>query len=381
MMNEIMVPERRNDAEIGKLDDKVSVNNDNVDVGNSDHGNTTPKATTTVGLVELPPELLRQIYSFMDIPMLGKMSQLHNGILRRFATEEKLWSELVRRRFHLPTTTKRPKTYGGKDWKHAYQNLHGCNRMPKSKYTNHKTVFAKGTSTCTTGGGKPGNSPSYSSKSSSSPSLSVWVTLYHTENCRTRLLRDSQRRYVEFWICFQNTKSSGPTIHVDITKCELQLLCSLGGIYSETCLQNQGGDGNCHGRSSTSRYRILHKQQKEKRQFNNNNNIIKDANEGIISLQPWELCIVSIPFPCENHDVFETDLLARAISLRVPYYHTRMTKITSSCDEKENKQEGQLVEEMMSEAWFISEGDVWDKYCTLPGGCLTLADRERRFHL
>ena len=385
-----MIPERRNESEVGNSNDKVLlVNNDDaVDVDN-DHGNTTPKVTT-LGLVELPPELLRHIYSFMDIPMLGNMSQVHNGILRHYANEDKLWIELVRKRFHLPTTTKRPKTYGGKDWKHAYQNLHACNRMPKSKYTNHKTIFAKGGSTTCSPGGK--HAQGHSSKSSSS--LSVWVTLYHTENCRTRLLRrrgeeNQQRRYVEFWVCFQNAKSSGPKIHVDITKCELQLLSSLGGTYFEPCLlQNKEEAGrNVHGRGrSPSRYRILHRQQKEKRLNNMTKNCVKDTNiyheeltttTNMISIQPWEFCIVSIPFPCEVQDVFETDFLSRAISLRVPYSYIRST--TTSHDHKKEKHE--VLEEMISEAWFVPESDIWDKYSTLPGGCLTLADRERRFHL
>lgn len=334
---------------VSKDDDKMIARNDD--------GNCNGKPI--INIWELPSELIRQVYSFMDIPMLGSMSQLHRGVLRRFANEELRWNQLVRKRFQIATTAKRPKTYGGLDWKHAYRSLHMCNRMPKSRWTNHKAIFAK----------------SSQSSSSVSSSLAAWVTLYHTENCRTRVLRTSnnenalipRRNYVDLWVCLQNTRSNGPAIKVDINDCELQFIGDLGNIVVEPCLQTKD-----------LQYRVLHKQSNKKMAntskratskratrgtINKDNNV---SAEGYICLKSWEFCVVSIPFACGT-DVFETDVLARTLSLRVPY-------LTGNNDASGNNAG-------LSEAFFISENDVWDRYCELPGGCLTLTDRERRLHL
>lgn len=318
----------------------------------SDNDSTTNNTNMT--LLQLPSELLRHVYSFMDVPMLGKMAKVHNhGILRDLANAELLWGSLVQQRFQIATTNtnKRPKAFGGKDWKDSYRSMHLCNRMPKCRHTNRKTVFAKG--------------------KSEQQQLSVWVTLHHTENCRTRVLRTSnatnrqqRQRYVDFWVCLQNVKTSGPAIRVDVHNAQLQFLGGLGALYSESCVQEEW---NCGGYGRWVLPRVLYKHSTKTNHNHSAAATVCNENkmiaQGGIWLKPLEFCMVSLPFACAQ-DCFETDVLARTVSLILPFSTSTSASTTSE-----------------AEAWFVPESVVWDHYCELPGGCLTLSDRERRLHL
>jgi hypothetical protein len=88
-----------------------------------------------------------------------------------------------------------------------------------------------------------------------------------------------------------------------------------------------------------------------------------DLTNGI-KLRPFDMAIVSVHFPCAS-DVFETDFLARALSVHVPVYSSGKT----ANDDNSHTE---------ASAFFIPESDVWNYYMELPGNFLTLVDR---FHM
>lgn len=313
----------------------------------------------SIHLLELPTEILGQIFLFMDIPMLGTMAQVHQGTLRQLAMADPAWSVLAKDRFQIARAVKRPKLYGGKDWKDAYRCLHQCHRMPKSRWTNRKPIFAKGE-------GK-----------TSTSSLSIWVTLNHTENCRTRTLRTSSssttpnQRYVELWVCLQNVRTNGRSIKVNISKAELRFLSGLGNLYAEPCVNEEL---SCGYRWVTPR--VVHHQKK-----GGSSGTAARINDKEIWLKPMEFCMVSLPFAC-GQDLFETDVLARSVSLHVPFAtrHWKdasdsMTNVVLDC----KMSPLELAEkDAEAQAWFVQEGVVWENYVELPGGCLCLSDRNTR---
>ncbi|CAB9504506.1 expressed unknown protein [Seminavis robusta] len=328
--------------------------------------------------LQLPREILCHIYTFMDVPMLGSMAQTHTGILRELATADETWSDLVHRRFQI-ATTKRPKAFGGKDWKDAYCSMNLCNRMPKSRWTNRKAIFAKGN-------GRMIHATGSGTTTGTTSSLSLWVTLNHTENCRTRILRtnassSNRQRHVDLWVCLQNVQSNGPPIQVHIMQSELHFLGGLGNVYTERCIQEQLSCGyrwlvprllhhrhHHHSPALDRNVKGVARAPTTARVFDLSNDLSSNG-KGVIVLQPLEFCIVSLPFAC-GQDAFETDALARTVSLRVPFDSRPQIGSTPLSSEPGEAQ-----------AWFVPESDVWDQYCQLPGGCLTLSDKERRMHL
>jgi len=102
---------------------------------------------SSMSLQQLPLELLRHVYSFMDISTMGSMAQVQRqqpsctnskesaaasvGALSDLACSNEIWGPLVEKRFLISPKIKRPKTYGGKDWKDAYCSMHKCQRLPK----------------------------------------------------------------------------------------------------------------------------------------------------------------------------------------------------------------------------------------------------------
>ena len=377
-------------------------------------------------LQKLPPELMRHVYAFMDIPMLGAMAQVHTGHLRRLACDDQVWGPLVKRRFGIsPHTTKRPKSLGGKDWKDAYRSMHLCHRIPKCRSTARKAIFAKFQHMGHT-------------KSSMEPlaaagtgGLSVWVGVNHTDNCRTRILRTTttttaaaaaengngnddnnddtnndttpSRRYVDFWVCLQNPQSNGPVLQAHVLQSTLQFLGGRGDLYAESCLQEELYTA-CGGyRWMAPRWIYKQPQQQQHNQTRASSAHIpppppslveEDISQGI-SLQPMEFCVVSIPFEC-GPDVYETDVLARTVTLQIPFSSIPTDVPGSVHDDNRVAARRMPVEGSstwlpamrqsvsslsIATAWFVGESDIWDQYCALPGGCLTLSDRDRRIHL
>ena len=264
---------------------------------------------------KLPDELIHHIYSFFDIGSLGSMAQVNSGVLSTYACNDATWTSLVYRRFNINTSKTRSKIHGGSTWKGAFRSMSFCNRAPKCRYTAaRKVVFAK----C--GGGKE------------CEPVSAWVLLSHTANCETRrwgpyVTTRASNRFVELHVCLQNVKSSSGPITVDILNSTLDLM------------------GSCDRQHVQGWPRILHRSEPEIAPLN------AQLHDGLV-LKPFEFCIIAMRFSCES-DVFETDVLARALALRVP--------VRSSDD--------------MIKANFLPESDFWDYYMKLPGGFLSLCEK------
>jgi len=428
-----------------------------------------------LSLQQLPLELLRHVYSFMDISTMGIMAQVQRqlpsctgskesaaasvGALSDLACSNEIWGPLVEKRFLISPKVKRPKTYGGKDWKDAYCSMHKCQRLPKCRFTARKAVFAKTIH-------HPSNSDSkesitsirrkhfhsnnnndntnsddddHSARSVLLPPcpltslmcpkkrppqlVSMWVLLNHTENCRTRILPNHTppqvpaatttpptRRYIDMWVCLQNIQSNGVSIKVDSLKAQLRFLSMGGSVYKVPCLQHQASlpCGNCTwigprvmcqhtaGEKATLRSSSAKSCRAKRPCVGNPNDHDHDGNDVAVvdmsdgvTLKPLEFCVVSIPFDCGSDDVYETDVLARTVSLQVPFSimddSTKKNKsLLVGSDDTCNLQSYKLPspqQQQVATAWFVPESDVWDQYCELPGGCLTLSDRERRVHL
>ena len=375
-------------------------------------------------LAQLPPELMRHVYAFMDIPMLGAMAQVHTGTLRYYACENRAWGKLVKRRFEIASTTKRSTAFGGKDWKDAYRSMHLCRRIPKCRSTSRKAIFAKERQSHQREQQQGIATREPSADVGVGAGLSMWVGVNHTDNCRTRLLlgasatanednipANASRRYVDFWVCLQNPQSSGPSIQAQVCQSTLQFMGRHGNYYTESCLQERitTSCGGFHWMAP----RWMKKpqqQQSNRRQHCSSKKarailpVVEDDSEEDISLgitlKPMEFCVISIPFEC-GQDMFETDVLSRSVRLQVPCVSPSPSAtgptISASfgrCRQEENVNGDNMEVEdttwlstatkapaSLSTAWFVSEHDIWDQYAVLPGGCLTLSDRDRRIHL
>jgi hypothetical protein len=277
----------------------------------------------------LPDDLIFLIFSYADVCSLGRIAQVSNCFIATISSDDSIWREFVQDRFRLDTSNPRSKkTLGGRTWKEVYDSLSRRNRIPKSKYTpNRKAVFAKG-------GGVTRRSNS---------AISVWVLLSHTADCLTRrYISDSfsgsglsNTRFVELNVCIQNVKSGHGDLRINLIKCTLELMGNLGA--SHQCVYV-----------------------KPKVLFRSKGEISMGAKRSMntIILKPLEFCVVSMHFSCQE-DVYETDVLSRAISLSVPF--------SSDVDQNAN----------IVSALFIDDSEIWDYYVELPGACLTLNDRSR----
>jgi hypothetical protein len=282
-----------------------------------------------------PLDLVPLIYSYLDIPTLGKLAQVHRGWVSEMASQDNLWANWVELRYSILTKSASSiRAYGRMSWKEAYRTMAQCNRIPKCRYTTTRrptfaTVRMKKTL----------------------PHLASWVFLSHTPNCHTRYFysdsynpnldvdtmdgahgndgynNDEQNRFIELHVCLQNVKSSLGSIDVDVLKTKLQLL----GRPSPVLLRNPP--------------KIL---------YTSRNHLAQSLTDnGVLSLIPFQYCILSMQFPCGS-DILETDVLARAIAIHIPLLR------------------GDVVQ-----ADFIPESEVWNHYMELPGGFLSLIDKSK----
>lgn len=272
----------------------------------------------------LSEDLIFLIFSFADVGSLGGIAQVSNCFLATASSGDAVWKWIVKNRFHIDTSNPRSKkTLGGRTWKEVYHSLSRINRIPKSKFTPaRKAVFAKG-------GGV--------TRRSNSP-IAVWVLLSHTADCLTR--RSGGRghtRFVELNVCIQNVKSGQGDVRVNLIDCTLQLRRNLDMSHQSVWMKP----------------RVLYRSKGDVSAL-----AMLGSDLNTIVLQPFEFCVVSMHFPCQE-DVYETDLLSRAVSLSVPF---------SSAGDQTTR---------TTNAHFIDDDEIWDHYMELPGACLTLNDRSR----
>jgi hypothetical protein len=308
----------------------------------------------------LPDEVIHIIFLFADIPALGKIAQTGQNMLSKLACNDETWSNLVERRFRISTKKSRPVLHGGHSWKQAFFSMSHSDRIPRGRYTgSQKAVFAKGRSVQR----KP--------ISGTSSPVRLWVLMGHTENCKTRTIRQSRagaseessnnERFVELYLCMQNVKSGAGNVTVDVLEATLALLGSTEGSRPLISRVRKPG-------SSLQPKVLFH----DAMSSPSADPFDYDVSSGI-KLRPFQVAVVSVHFPCAS-DVFETDFLARAVSVNVPVRKPSATK------GKENivpavASSSTMTQEVDASAFFLPEHDVWNYYMELPGNCLTLVDR------
>ena len=270
-------------------------------------------------------------------------------------------------------------------------------RIPETRLTGSSTpVFAASSSRRRFGSGGGRTVYRHEHGSKVNDYLGVWCMLNHAENCRTKtlsqrlrrgsstnpsslLVYDLDKRFLEVKLCLQNTKSGfGSIVIPDISGIRFVT------FMEEECFTLLGCCGNrCHGCNTT--FPIVDHgpwapkillQQKFSEDNNGDVNSAPGVNEmettkvGII-LRPFEIAVLSIHLSCSPEMVYETDVLSTLSSIRVPVVrHTGLEQqpIGSNAD---NTTLGVAL------AHFLPEDLLWDYYCQLPGGCLSLIDRSR----
>jgi hypothetical protein len=317
----------------------------------------------------LPVEVNRIIFSFCDIPSLGNIAQTGSNALAQYASDDTTWAKLVERRFRIATKKSSPRLNGGHTWKHAYSSMSISDRIPKAgRYTSsQKIVFAKSRSNQRKGNG----------------SVSLWVLMGHTENCKTRTVRQCERargesnneRYVELYLCMQNVKSGGGEVTVDVVEATLVLMGSSGScdpLVSRVCKT---------GLSLWPRLLFHDTMEAVSPKLASDVDPFNDCDiSNGVKLRPFDVVVVSVHFPCAS-DIFETDFLARAVSLHVPVRKPgEMTKETcdatiSVASSSTSARNSMALIPPHASAFFIPENVVWNYYMELPGGFLALVDR------
>lgn len=295
----------------------------------------------------LPLVLIRLVFECCDVPSLGKISQTGRNEAAQYACGDELWATLVERRFRFSTKKSRPVLHGGHSWKQAYFHMSHGDRIPRSRFTgSQKVVFAKAKS-------------SQRRISSESSPVRLWVLLGHTENCKTRTVRRCEQsqtdernneRFVELYLCLQNVKSGAGDVTVDVLESSLALMQNSGSTYDPLISQVRRN-------GSSLKPKVL---------FHDTGGDAFDLDiSNGIKLRPFDVAVVSVHFPCAS-DLFETDFLARALSVHVPVRQATSTRANDGNDAIANTE---------ASAFFIPESDVWNYYMELPGNFLTLVDR------
>ena len=327
----------------------------------------------------LPVEVIRIVFCFCDVPSLGNIAQTGHNALSTFASDDITWAMLVERRFRIVTKKSSPRLNGGHSWKHAYYSMAISDRIPKAgRYTSsQKIVFAKGRS----------------NQKKVNGSISLWVLIGHTENCKTRTVRQCERaqdadhgsneRYVELYLCLQNVKSGGGEVTADILESTLVLMGnseSFDPLVSRVCKSDL-----------FLRPKVLFHDTMEASPATKSaaDYPYCDISNGV-TLRPFDVVVVSVHFPCAT-DIFETDFLARAVSLHVPVRKPGMTvnetsEVTAVASPSATMQDTEVGARSAmtlfpphASAFFIPENAVWNYYMELPGGFLTLVDRFQMF--
>mmetsp|Transcript_12596 Transcript_12596/g.17362 ORF Transcript_12596/g.17362 Transcript_12596/m.17362 type:complete len:386 (-) Transcript_12596:63-1220(-) len=365
----------------------------------------------------LPEEVIRMLFEWMDIPSLSiliQTSKTENGSVALLASDNHTWLRLANRRFNIIFASRtnnimkepRPKAFGGSDWKAAYRSMFSCNRMPKNRIMPKKNaVFAKG------GGGSLRNfsknkneiTPGASWPKQGGDFIGVWVMVAHTDDCNTRLIQHPmvevpESRLIELRLCLQNIRSGYGTVDVDVANVSVQIIGSrtdVNALWSSDIV-----------RSGPCRPRILYRNTErvpikdEKTQYASNmysrsklrngrralcggrcldesptvlTDSFNDSKElchlpSVTRLQPFEYIIVSVHVPCTSDMRYETDFLSRALCLHIP------TRWNEGADKP---MANRPAFDCLASASFMPETEMWDYYMELPGGCLTLADRNR----
>lgn len=326
---------------------------------------------------------------------------------------------------------RRPASYGGRDWKSAYRSLSETMRIPETYLTGSGpggvAVFASTKKSVSNG------------QDVASYYLGVWCMVNHTEDCHTKtviggrwrtkrhrgvmdgrgpitvndnnlsppLPYRTDRRYIELKICLQNTKSGyGQVVIPDVRSIQIT------SFHEEKYFDSLGdGWNDCRVGGHEMTFEIV----KEgpwsprialrRRVYNDacddmqdgwedpNDNKNDDKMLTSLILCPFEVVIMSVHVSCPESHTYETDTLSCMSSVRVPIVADgwpttntigkgSMEKGRCSCDSGGGVYGGighdwNMKKRDVSIARFLPEDDLWEYYCLLPGGCMSLTDRSR----
>jgi len=273
----------------------------------------------------LPEEIYFKIFEYMDVSSLGKLSCISKGIISKVVSNERVWGQLVRKRFLIEPSKSRPNVYssGRNTWKSTYRLLSSCNRIPKCRLTNKKIIFAKSSIKCDNG-------------------TSIWVLLGHTPNCETRICRQ-RSRHIVFYVCIQNVRSGFSTVNVDVGRMNIQFL--------------EDGSTRHQFLKACSVPQIIY----------GSTDFLNES----ICLKPFDFAIFKVTFPCPSNVIYETDFLARAVSLQVPIQNSSHRLFQNAATPADKI----CGDSSKSTAFFLTEKQIWDNYMLLPGGCLVLSEK------
>lgn len=312
---------------------------------------------------------------------------------------------------------RRPTSYGGKNWKDVYQAFSCIMRIPETSITSasqrsgSNAVFA---------------SPYRRARNSTRRVLvgdffGVWCMVNHAENCRTKTVEGrrmgsvhhhqrrcsirngtlrgesitnlpyrTDRKYIELKLCLQNTKSgSGRIVLPDVSSIHIASLeeddyFSVHGWdtwdenYDSTFKLIQDGPWapKIILRSSSRFCSINHdnvlKDQQSTDEYVMDWNEVCCGRKKDLIFHPFDVIVLSVHISCPENLVYETDVLSSMASIRVPVVAEcwSMNKRDVEGGESTNNTDTSI-------AYFLPEDDLWEYYCQLPGGCLSLTDRSR----
>lgn len=124
-------------------------------------------------LHHLPPELLRNLFLYADLPTLFALSQTCRVISEAITSDDSLWHLLAIRRFRVSPRTIRSRrllSAGPISWRLLYQQWHASSRIPTSKLSGtHHPSFARGRLRLSR---------------NQAPAALIWVTVASTDDCR-----------------------------------------------------------------------------------------------------------------------------------------------------------------------------------------------------
>jgi len=336
--------------------------------------------------LRLPNEILAYIVLYLDIPSIGAVAQTSkpkNGTLSQLVSpNEDIWFEIVKARFNVSSSlVKRPKLFGGPNWKHSYRSMSLSHRMPKVRLPfKKKTVVAKG----------------------SNRGANCWIMINHTEDCSLRQISPDvgirsryilERPCIEFQCAYQNIKSTYATLFLDLhTSRVVSYYEHESGESGQLCQDRMIDEGILKPkviyRSVGSKviYRDIGKGKKHQTStdalktsevdrshlyyyFDDQKEQQKSIDYGsYIELAPFEFIIVSINVPLTCGDIqSETDFLSRAVSF--------MTVMSFDINNLRPLPGSKTFLPPWFEAKFIEENEIWDHYIQLPGNYLTIRDR------
>lgn len=390
---------------------------------------------------DLPEEVLRCIISYMDISSLALVSGTHRakeGNFAALASDDVTWYGVIQNRFgigcnHRRTCRKkkqegvvlvkrgsssslssydhdstskqaggrkrRPKTYGGATWKDAYRALSSTMRIPETSITSGSHA---------SGGGAVFASPYLRGRIGKNGCvanfLGVWCLVNHAENCRTKLVGGqtnngrrrrnhhdvvrgpnrlllpyrADRRYIELKLCLQNTKSGyGKVVVPDVSSIRFVSLDE-EDYFSSWGFDKWDGDYDATFKlievgpwapKIVLRRRFSDDEVAQERNSSDAEEWNAMRGKRDIILRPFEVVVLSVHISCPDSLVYETDVLSSISSIRVPVVADGWpSSKPESCE---------VVNKGVSIAHFLEEDDLWEFYCQLPGGCLSLTDRSR----